>query len=289
MLGKLIKHDFRALSRTLFPLQVGILGGGLVATLFFTINMRLSALPAEAISTPVRAILTGITSMLMVIIGLCIAASALVTLLLVCIHFYRNLMSGQGYLTFTLPVTTGRIIWSKLITGMIWVAVNAVVIVITGLIFAVFGTASSGIMNPKTLDFLREGFSAFMTLVSYAPVSVSLIILEGIVCVVVSLAASLLQAYLSIAIGGRATKHRLLASVGMYIALSMGMNTVTTFLMLFGAFWPGLAALTVATTEVLTVRLVHISLIGGSLLNAAFAALFFLFTQRLLKHKLNLQ
>ena len=41
MLKKLMKHDFRALSRTLFPLQVGILGGGLVATLLTALTIRL--------------------------------------------------------------------------------------------------------------------------------------------------------------------------------------------------------------------------------------------------------
>lgn len=289
MLGKLIKHDFRALSRTLFPLQVGILGGGLVATLFLTINLRLSVMPADVISPGFKTILAGLTTMLVVIIGLCIAASALVTLLLVCIQFYRNLMSSQGYLTFTLPVTTGRILWSKLITGMIWVAINAVVVIVTALIFAVFGTASSGLVNPGALDFLREGLNAFSLLCANAPLSVALIVLESIVFVVVSLAASLLQAYLSIAIGGRAVKHRLLASVGMYIALSMGMSMISTILMLSGALWPSFALLTVSATEAMAMRFIHLTFIGGSVLNAAFGALFFIFTRLLLKNKLNLQ
>ena len=41
MLKKLMKHDFRALSRTLFPLQIGVLGGGLVATLLTALTIRL--------------------------------------------------------------------------------------------------------------------------------------------------------------------------------------------------------------------------------------------------------
>ena len=42
MLGKMMKHDFRALSRTLFPLQIGILGGGLVATILSALSIRVS-------------------------------------------------------------------------------------------------------------------------------------------------------------------------------------------------------------------------------------------------------
>lgn len=289
MLGKLIKHDFRALSRTLFPLQVGILGGGLVATLFFTVNMRLSVLPADVISPPVKTILTGLTTMLLVIVGLCVAASALVTLLLICIQFYRNLMSSQGYLTFTLPVTTGRIVWSKLITGMIWLAINLAVVIATVLIFAVFGTASSGFMNPAPLMFLREGFDALILVASQSPIHASLLGLEGIAGIIVSLAVSLLQVYLAIAIGGRATKHRLLASVGMFIALSMGMNTINTFIMLFGALWPSVSVLSAATMETMPLGFAHIALIGSTLLTAAYGVLFFIFTRLLLKNKLNLQ
>ena len=42
MLKKLFKHDFRALSRTLFPLQIGILAGGLVASLLVVLTIRMS-------------------------------------------------------------------------------------------------------------------------------------------------------------------------------------------------------------------------------------------------------
>ena len=42
------------------------------------------------------------------LIGIAIMASALVTLLLICYHFYRSFLADEGYLTFTLPTTATR-------------------------------------------------------------------------------------------------------------------------------------------------------------------------------------
>ena len=60
----------------------------------------------------------GISAMASVLIGVAVMASALVTLLLICNHFYRSFLGDEGYLTFTLPVPTSKLIWSKLLTGM---------------------------------------------------------------------------------------------------------------------------------------------------------------------------
>ena len=121
MLKKLMKHDFRALSRTLFPLQIGVLGGGLVATLLTALTIRLGQNTASTGGSALfRQLVMGVSATASVLIGIAIIASALITLLLICYHFYRSFLGDEGYLTFTLPVSTSKLIWSKLLTGMIW-------------------------------------------------------------------------------------------------------------------------------------------------------------------------
>ena len=132
MLGKLIKHDFRALSRTLFPLQIGILGGGLVATILSALSIRLSEaswMGANG-SNLMKMLLLGASVTVAVLIGVAIMASMFVTLILICYHFYRSFLADEGYLTFTLPVSTSKLLWSKLLTGMFWVLINSVVVCI---------------------------------------------------------------------------------------------------------------------------------------------------------------
>ena len=287
MLGKLIKHDFRALSRTLFPLQIGVLGGALVATLFTTINLRLTESSASGEGfTFFKVALMGAGTLITGLIAFCIAASALVTLILTCLHFYQNLMGSEGYLTFTLPVTTGRIVWSKLICGMLWSLINAAVICLSILIFAVFGTVTEGFMNTDVLGALREMFSTLPEIGAY--VNIPVLCLELLALVIATLAVTLLQAYFAITVGGRAEKHRLLASVGMYIALSIGVNILTTIVAVIFSL-SSFTALSLMQYADSQITLFHRGVWLAVTMEAALSALFFLGTRGLLKNRLNLQ
>ncbi len=286
MLGKLIKHDFNALSRILFPLQIGILAAGILASLFMTINLRLGEAARSDSGELIRFAFTGVSAMLMVLIGIGIAASALVTILLICIQYYRNLLGDQGYLTFTLPTTTGRILWSKLITGMLWILINLAVIALTVLIFAVFGTASRGLMNSAVLETIRGVFTELPSLGQY--VNMTLVYLLLFVVVILSLAEMLLQAYFAITVGGRASKHRLMASIGMFIALSAGVNTIRTISTIMFSIGP-VGLLELATAESMGSWMFHSVLIWNGALAAGLCVLYFLCSRAILKNKLNLQ
>lgn len=217
MLKKLMKHDFRALSRTLFPLQIGVLGGGLVATLFTALTIRLGENTASTGgSALLRQLVMGLMGMVSVLIGVAIVASALVTLLLICYHFYRSFLGDEGYLTFALPVSTSKLIWSKLLTGMIWTAINAVVIMVTLLIFSVFGTTSNSIANGEVLQAFRMFFTDILPQASQY-VNVPIAAIETIIVGILGLASQMLEIYFAIVVGGQvAKKHRILASIGMY-------------------------------------------------------------------------
>ena len=57
--------------------------------------------------------------------GLIVLIAACVILFcLPVIHFYRNLMTGEGYLSFTLPVTTYHLVASKLIVATVTMLCN---------------------------------------------------------------------------------------------------------------------------------------------------------------------
>ena len=78
MLKKLLKHDFRALSRTLVPMQIGVLGGGLVATLLTALTLRIGQNTANAGgSALLRSLIMGLCGTASVLIGVAIMASAL--------------------------------------------------------------------------------------------------------------------------------------------------------------------------------------------------------------------
>ena len=93
MLGKLFKHDFRALSRTLLPLHVGVVGAGLMASIMMTVALRFGNTSNFSMLRSMMSVMSGAGSVLLII---AVAASALVTLLLVVGRVYKNLMSDEA-------------------------------------------------------------------------------------------------------------------------------------------------------------------------------------------------
>ncbi len=290
MLKKLIKHDFRALSRTLFPLQIGVLAGGLLATLLTILTIRLSHFPEASSggSTLLHGTTMAISVTLSVLIAFAIAASAFVTILLICIHFYRNFLCDEGYLTFTLPVSTGKLLWSKLITGMLWAAINVVVIFVTILLFAVFGTSSSGIVNREVLQGINDIFTELLPK-AREYFNLPLLIAECAVVGVLMMASQMLEIYFAIVVGGQiAKKHRILAAIGMYLLINMGVGIVSSIFTSAVVFGQGVWDLSFNTAA--AAGRFAVSVIGWfGLLFMGLSVLFFLLSRLLLNRNLNLQ
>jgi hypothetical protein len=289
MLKKLMKHDFRALSRTLFPLQIGILGGGLVATLLTALTIRLGQNTANTGgSALLRQLIMGVSATTSVLIGVAIMASALVTLLLICYHFYRSFLANEGYLTFTLPVSTSKLIWSKLLTGMFWTLINGVVIMVTLLVFSVFGTTTDSFANMEVLHAFRLFFTEILPEAAQY-VNVPLMAVEIVVISIIALAAQMLQIYFAIVVGGQvAKKNRILAAIGMYLLINMGVGIISTSFMSLVAFGEGVSSMALETVQ--EVSRFMTSVFGWyGVLFAGLAVLFFFLIRSIFKKNLNLQ
>lgn len=290
MLGKLMKHDFRALSRTLFPLQIGILGGGLVATILSALSIRLSEASWAMAngSNLLKGLLLAVSVTTAVLIGVAIMASLFVTLILICYHFYRSFLADEGYLTFTLPVSTSNLLWSKLLTGMVWILINSVVVCIALVIYAVFGTTSSTLVNLDVLQAFRQFFTEILPQVGQC-VNLPVMSIEVVVIGILGLAAQMLQIYFAIIIGGQvAKKHRVLAAIGMYLLINMGVGIVSSIFMSVVTLGEGVATLALNTAQEVGT---FMSTIFGwyGVLFAGLSVLFFLISRSILKKNLNLQ
>ena len=289
MLKKLFKHDFRALSRTLFPLQIGILGGGLVATLLSALSIRLSESSWAGAhgSNLLKGLLMAVTVTSAVLIGVAIMASLIVTLIFICYHFYRSFLSDEGYLTFTLPVKTSDLLWSKLFAGMLWVLINGVVVMVALMIFAVFGTTTNTLINMEVLNAFRTFFTDLLPQAAQY-ISIPLMIVEVVVISILALAAQLLQVYFAIIVGGQvAKKHRILAAIGMYLLINMGVGIISSVFMSLVTFGEG--AMSLALNSAQEVGTFMTTIFGWyGVLFAGLSVLFFLISKSILKKNLNL-
>jgi len=294
MLGKLIKHDFRSLSRILIPTQLVILGATIIATAAFSFNIK-SEQGGPIMGSTGFEILQIISIFMGGMMLLAIIAASFLVGFIIFYRFYKSFMCDEGYLTFTLPVKTTHLLWSKLITAMIWCFISSVVIFISLNIFILFGTSQRGILN---LEVYRSIGSFIKMTVNTIGGGLTLHLIEFIFLVILSTAFSILHVYLALIIGGVVThKHKLLAGIGFYFAINIVvgiLSTVGQFLLTpvvmnnFNEFetYNNLQPAQIIANIIADTQPFFLLYIG---LTGVFTVAFFLVSNYLLKNRLNLE
>ena len=111
MLGKLMKHEFRATARIMLPVM------GAMVALALLANLSIRGLAGNLSDVPMLRILF---VLIIIFFGVAVVATAVMSLVIMVSRFYRNLLKDEGYLMFTLPVSVHELIWSKLIVSLVW-------------------------------------------------------------------------------------------------------------------------------------------------------------------------
>lgn len=93
MLGKLIKHEFRATGRLMAPL--------FGAMLLLAVFVRVSDLILSAADVPV--FFEALNSLLLIVYVLAILSVTVFSTVLMIKRFHQNFLTDEGYLMFTLP------------------------------------------------------------------------------------------------------------------------------------------------------------------------------------------
>lgn len=260
MLGKLIKYEFRATGRICLPLFGALLIVALVSRLF--INLRFE--------TPMA---IGIASAVIMIIAV------FVIVLIITLHrFYKNLLTNEGYLMFTLPVSTDSIIWSKLIVAFVWNILSLIVVFIAISIMA---------LTEINLSETFSVISSFLNQYGITQLQMVGFLVEIILLCIVSLLAGIIVLYACMASSLLVNTHRILFSFGAYIVLSIVgqiLSSIAMFLVLpkqlsFYENPPVSEILSIANT----------TLIYSTALSLAAGIVLYILTRYMLKNKLNLE
>ena len=254
MLGKLMKHDIKNMGKLLLPLNVIVLLMSLVGSI-----LRVSGLFDLENATPLFGIL-----LVTYIIGM--AVIAVVAFFYPIIYFYRHLFSRQGYLTFTLPVCSWKILFSKTIVGYCWYLINIGVALFS--IWAITGFLRIPEMHLTNLnlysrEYIGMSFTAFMW--------------WAVALTIFSLFYTLLSAYVSIAIGQLWSKHKIVGSIVAYLVIYTIVQILVTFTILpflFGGFDVG--------------RMVLVSFYASIIIGVILSVIFYITSGIILKKKVNL-
>lgn len=279
MLGKLFKHDMRQISKIMLPFMILVFG----TTILGTAALKFAGEIYYYFEDNIIRNLLG--SSLYLIFGFSVAALfayMVLDIILAVSRYYKNFFSDEGYLTFTLPVKSSTLIFSKLWATFSWSIISAVVAIACILIYLTFGAAPVGkAINVVFWQWLKDVLVSLIRFFSDFNVSEAFIVVEAVALGLVSAIQGILALFLPITIGSIiAQKHKILASIGFYFLIHIAVSIVTT----------------IVTTFILAVNLhdsadffIHIYFISRIFVYATVMVTEFLITNYLIKKKLNLQ
>lgn len=281
MFGKLMKYDNRKLSKYMFPLFAAATIASVVMSLmlFLMINMGDSS---EEFGFTVL-LMMGMV-MVMFVAYMVIIAAYSGSYILIGVRFYKNLISDEGYLTFTLPVTAGQILNSKILSAFIWRILSGLVLILN-IVIVFLGVLPSALEEILADNYIRLFFDAFFEEIN-ATIGmgqfVGLIISIVLFAIVMEM-LSLGILYLAITLGGvMAQKHKALAGIAIYMAL----NSVVSTVIQIGYF---ILMSAVSAVQEPSVSMVIIFLLVCTALLAGIALIIYFVIRYLLQNKLNLQ
>ena len=202
MLGKLIKHEFRATGRLMAPLF-----GALV---LLALAVRANDLVFQHVES-YSAFLNILNRLLIIAYVLALLGVMVFSTVLMIKRFHQNFLTDEGYLMFTLPTSVHSLLWSKLITAALF------------LIFTFLAEALSVAIVVWRGGLAREMFTGFADffrrLDSYYMANGLAFALETLALLFVSLLVTCLLFYAPMSIGYSFANHKGLLSVVFYFVI----------------------------------------------------------------------
>ena len=238
-MNKLLKYEFRATLRLYLPLYLVMLGFAVLGRFSlwgvpWEVTVQEDLVGWTNLSVSVAG--TGVgNEVLAILLNIVLAGNVLVLLGAMVVHFiitlqrfWKNLMGDEGYLMFTLPVSTGELLWSKAICAFVWGVVTALMVLLSVLVLA---------WHPQLVQAVKQELSTIapeewqlilqMLHSVLPPVMWPILVAEA----VISGVGGLFLLYSAMAIGHTVKNHKVLASVGAYGVISMVLGTAASLLM----------------------------------------------------------
>ncbi|WP_026529123.1 hypothetical protein [Butyrivibrio sp. VCD2006] len=226
MLGKIMKHEFRATWRYFLAIDLITLVIGVIAGI---------------VGYNVAGGIDDIPPALGILLILCLAgyvfvmvSAAVLTTILNVVHYYRSLYTAEGYLTFTLPASTIEILSAKMIVALFWqiimtICLSASVSFLIGSFF-LYGSLHHAYGLQDFYEFCDVfeqalGFYGFFGIIRY------------FLSVFMQIVLNLMMFFFAISIGQLWQKHKVLGSVVSFFGCRFALGIITFFVNLItGSF-----------------------------------------------------
>ena len=213
MLGKLMKHEFRATARIMLPVM------GAMAALALLANLSIRGLAGNLSDVPMLKILF---TLIIIFFGAAVVATVVMSLVIMVSRFYRNLLKDEGYLMFTLPVSVHELIWSKLIVSLVWFLATGL------LIFLVMALMALNLSHTNLEMILKQlpSWSEIIGWMDQAGIRGQVItfLVQIVLGTLIGIIAACLHFYAAMALGHMFSKDKVLLSIVFFVGISFAFN-----------------------------------------------------------------
>ncbi len=270
MVKKLFKHELISYLHTLPIVYIVLFGIGLMGRF----------IRAFEDDSTTYVILNGSASAMLFIASF---AAVVLTTVFCLIRFYKNLFSGEGYLTLTLPVSVESHLFVKTIGALIANVATALAIALAVCTFF------AG-------DWLHEIIKALLYLFKYATMSYGtanmiLYVGEILLLMLTMTLAQLLTFYMCICIGQSLRRGRIIAAIGIYYGLTLLTQGIGTALLIAQTFLEDSQFIIHLNRWIIQHKptFVHLILCGIIVLGILWSGICFLISRAMMKKRLNLE
>ncbi len=315
MFGKLFKYDMKSTMRVGLPLLIAALAlvvFGVLNNLFSAFTQDLSLKMTEwlvngtinerlaTVLTILITLTTLISSFLQSIGSMVLAATYIAMIIINLVNFYKNLITDEGYLMFTLPVRPIEILSSKVVNACIWNFAAYAVVLVGSLVQSLptyIRTIALIIIANKDLGLEIDLWPIIQEVFGVSGISPMLLALMIVLAIAVSLCiviATPVFMFFTIYLGGVvAKKHKLLAGAGFTLLgyeVYTIIETIIVFFTITCALLPIFFVENTNGAEILNYVFIIISIILALSVVLLIAAIviFFILTKWLMTKKLNL-
>lgn len=225
MLGKLFKHEWKA--------SIRVYGMLYILAAIFTVAVIIyrgifQDFSRNLQSQWLRGIMLSIEGVLGIGYILVLLAVNILTLVYLIYRFYQTMVCDEAYLTHTLPVTTGQLIFVKSIMAFCFQLLS---ILITFLSFFTLLIVSNE-WNNMLSDFSE--MIEEMKKSGFWCANLTITIILCILLIIASAFFSILTYYMCISAGNLFNSHKLLGSIVVYLVFNVVMRIFSVILVIFG-------------------------------------------------------
>ena len=215
MLGKLMKHEFRATARIMLPVM------GAMVALALLANLSIRGLAGNLSDIPMLRILF---VLIIIFFSVAVVATIVMSLVIMVSRFYRNLLKDEGYLMFTLPVSVHELIWSKLIVSLVWFLATAL------LIFLVMSLMALNLSHTN-LEMILEQLPSWSEINHWLDETgirgqLVTLLIQVVLGTLIGIFAACLHFYAAMGLGQMSANHKGLMSVLAFIGISIAFRII---------------------------------------------------------------